>query len=110
MTLSNYDPLALLKTAISWPSTSKQQPRLDKHLRIGLAFVAGAGGRQPSWLVRPPQLVFDPDFIKIHGITADQVAGKPNSAICGQKIRQLLEGRIIIAPNAEFDINVSSGP
>ncbi|HWQ61588.1 MAG TPA: 3'-5' exonuclease, partial [Negativicutes bacterium] len=74
---------------------------------VGLAFVAG--GRivaNPSWLVRPPELLFDPGFVKIHGITADQVADKPEFGDLWPELRPHLEGRIIVAHNAQFDINV----
>jgi DNA polymerase III, epsilon subunit and related 3''-5'' exonucleases len=74
---------------------------------VGLAFVDG--GRvvaNPSWLVRPPELVFDPGFIKIHGITADQVAGQPEFSELWATLLPHLQGRTIVAHNAEFDVNV----
>lgn len=74
---------------------------------IGLAFVSG--GRivaNPSWLVRPPQLVFDPGFVRIHGITADQVADKPEFGELWGELKEHLEGGIIVAHNADFDVNV----
>lgn len=74
---------------------------------IGLAFVSG--GRivaNPSWLVRPPELLFDPGFVRIHGITADQVADKPEFCDLWPELKPHLEGRIIVAHNAEFDVNV----
>lgn len=74
---------------------------------VGLAFVAdGRIVANPSWLVRPPELIFDPGFIRIHGITADQVADKPEFGELWSELRPHLEGRIIVAHNAEFDINV----
>ncbi|MDT8901400.1 exonuclease domain-containing protein [Anaeroselena agilis] len=74
---------------------------------VGLAFVAdGRVVANPSWLVRPPQLIFDPGFVRIHGITADMAADKPEFGELWPELRPLLEGRIIIAHNAEFDINV----
>jgi DNA polymerase-3 subunit epsilon len=74
---------------------------------VGLAFVAdGRIVANPSWLVRPPDLLFDPGFVKIHGITADQVADKPEFGDLWPELRPHLEGRIIVAHNAEFDVNV----
>ncbi len=74
---------------------------------VGLAFVAG--GRivaNPSWLVRPPEMIFDPGFVRIHGITADQVADAPEFGDLWPLLAPHMEGRIIVAHNAEFDVNV----
>lgn len=79
----------------------------DSVCAVGLAFVAGGEiAAAPSWLVRPPRLVFDPGFIKIHGITAAAVQDKPEFADLWAEIWPYLEGRIIVAHNAEFDISV----
>jgi DNA polymerase III epsilon subunit family exonuclease len=108
MTLANNDLPALPQdcdfVALDFETANREWTSI---CAIGLAFVAG--GRvvaNPSWLVRPPQLVFDPGFIKIHGITADQVADKPEFCDLWPELRQHLEGRIIVAHNAEFDVNV----
>lgn len=72
---------------------------------VGLAFVSG--GRvtaNPAWLVRPPRLYFDPEFVKIHGITAAAVQDAPELGSLWAELAPLLENRIIIAHNAAFDI------
>jgi DNA polymerase-3 subunit epsilon len=74
---------------------------------VGLAFVVGGEiVANPSWLVRPPEPLFDPGFVRIHGITAAQVADKPEFADLWPQLRPYLEGKIIVAHNAEFVINV----
>lgn len=79
----------------------------DSVCALGLAFVTGGEVvANPSWLIRPPQLFFDPGFIKIHGITAADVQDKPEFAELWAELRRHLEGRIIVAHNAEFDISV----
>lgn len=45
---------------------------------VGIALVEGKEiVQRSSWLVRPPELDFDPYNIYIHGITEDDVRDKP---------------------------------
>ncbi|HMM21661.1 MAG TPA: exonuclease domain-containing protein [Selenomonadales bacterium] len=74
---------------------------------IGLAFVkGGAIVANHAWLIRPPKLSFDADFIKLHGITPEAVAGQPELPAIWEHLAKHLKGRLIVAHNAEFDINV----
>lgn len=74
---------------------------------IGLAFVKdGQVVANPSWLIRPPRLYFDPAFIQIHGIDADKVQAEPEFGAVWEWLEPHLDGRIIIAHNAAFDLNV----
>jgi DNA polymerase III subunit epsilon len=74
---------------------------------IGLALVkAGQVVANPSWLIRPPRLYFDPAFIQIHGIDADKVINEPEFDLVWEWLKPQLDGTIIIAHNAVFDINV----
>lgn len=58
-----------------------------------------------SFLVRPPELDFE--FTYIHGITADIVADKPTFAeLWHTHIRDLVDGQVLVAHNAKFDIKV----
>lgn len=59
-----------------------------------------------SMLIRPEPLEFNPYNIKIHGITPDMVADKPNFAMLWDNIKPMLDGKLVIAHNAAFDINV----
>lgn len=57
-------------------------------------------------LIRPPQLEFDFWNTKIHGITAKDVADKPTFCDLWPRIKPYLDGKIIVAHNAPFDISV----
>ena len=57
-------------------------------------------------LIRPPFMVFAPETVRIHGITPDMVAGKPKFNALWPAIRRHLDGRILAAPNAAFDMRV----
>jgi DNA polymerase III subunit epsilon len=74
---------------------------------IGLAFVKdGLVAANPSWLIRPPRLYFEPSFIDIHGIRPETVENQPMFSELWDLLHPYLEGHIVIAHNAEFDINV----
>lgn len=57
-------------------------------------------------LIRPPTLEFDERNIQIHGIRAKDVEHKPNFAAMWERIRTHLDGKIVIAHNAAFDMSV----
>lgn len=57
-------------------------------------------------LIRPPFMVFSPDNIRVHGITPEQVRGKPAFDLLWDQIHPLLDGRVVIAHYAAFDMRV----
>jgi exonuclease, DNA polymerase III, epsilon subunit family len=50
-----------------------------------------------------PQVFIMPDVIAIHGITNEMVQDKPVFKDIAPKIRELLEGNVLICHNADFD-------
>lgn len=62
--------------------------------------------KRSSMLIRPEPFEFNEYNIKIHGITPDMVYCEPTFAELWYKIRPMLEGKLVIAHNASFDINV----
>ncbi len=59
-----------------------------------------------SWLIRPPSMYFSPRNISIHGIRPTDVKNAPTMEGAWQEVSPLLEGEIIIAHNARFDVGV----
>jgi len=58
------------------------------------------------WLIRPPELRFNRFNTSLHKITAKDVEKKPEFYRVWPSIKKYLEGNIIIAHNASFDIAV----
>lgn len=58
------------------------------------------------WLVRPPRLYFSPRNISIHGIRPEHVTRAPTMQTLWQQLEPLLDGQILLAHNAGFDIGV----
>jgi DNA polymerase-3 subunit epsilon len=58
------------------------------------------------WLIRPPELYFNPYNTKIHGICEDDVRDKPEFSDLWDTVRFHLEGNIVLAHNATFDMGV----
>ncbi len=74
---------------------------------MGVAVVEGHEiVERASWLIRPPELYFNPYNTYIHGITESDVADKPEFHELWGDIRQYFEGSLLIAHNASFDISV----
>ena len=57
-------------------------------------------------LIRPPRLEFDPMNITIHHITPVMVRDAEDFAGIWPELRKHLEGRIVLAHNAPFDMGV----
>lgn len=61
---------------------------------------------EQSWLIRPPRLYFAPRNIAVHGIRPSQVRDAPSMADIWEEVEALLDGNVILAHNARFDIGV----
>ncbi len=59
-----------------------------------------------SWLIRPPDLRFNPYNTKIHGLSASDVCDMPKFDLLWSEIGPYLSNDFVIAHNAEFDIGV----
>ncbi len=75
--------------------------------QLGLVIVRqGRVHQELDWLIRPPRLYFSPRNTAIHGIRPKQVADAPSMEELWSNLSQVLDGQVIIAHNAKFDINV----
>lgn len=57
-------------------------------------------------LIKPPDMKFTPYNIRIHGIRPKDVAYQPDFAGIWPELSKRLEGKIVIAHNATFDMGV----
>jgi DNA polymerase III subunit epsilon len=74
---------------------------------LGVAVVRGGElVERAYWLIRPRDLYFNPFNTYIHGITARDVRGEPELPDLWPAIRPYLEGNMVIAHNASFDMSV----
>ena len=81
-------------------------------IALGLATIDAEKGEvieTRSWLIRPPRLVFNPDFIEIHGIRPEDVASQPTFRDLWPEIEPLLDDAWLVAHNASFDRSVLEG-
>lgn len=58
------------------------------------------------WLIRPPRMFFSRRNIEIHGISPAQVSDAATMEEVWQQVQPLVDGRVIVAHNARFDIGV----
>jgi DNA polymerase III subunit epsilon len=86
--------------------TATAQP--DSPCELGLAIVRGGVVREVrNWLIKPPQWpFFSPYNIAVHGITPQDVAQAPRWQDIWTEVAALLEGQVVVAHNAAFDMNV----
>jgi len=59
-----------------------------------------------SWLIRPPDMRFNIHHTRIHGITAGDMDGVPTFDMLWTDVRDYFKEDLIVAHNADFDINV----
>ena len=74
-----------------------------------LGIVSGgveAGKQEWYELIRPPQMKFDDNCIRVNQIRPEDVQDKPEFPDLWKEIYQLLEGQIVFAHNAPFDMGV----
>ena len=81
--------------------------RSDSACQLALVVVAqGEIVEEKSWLIKPRRNYFSPQCIAVHGILPEHVKDQPTwDKIC-EDVWQTLEGRIVVAHNAGFDIRV----
>ncbi|MDT8860117.1 3'-5' exonuclease [Alkalihalobacillus sp. MEB130] len=74
---------------------------------IGLVVVkSGEVTEEYYQLVKPNDMYFDPICVRIHGITSEDVKDAPSFSDVWKDISHLLEGNLVIAHNASFDMSV----
>jgi DNA polymerase-3 subunit epsilon len=79
----------------------------DSVCEIGLAIVKGGKiVSNPSWLVRPEDNYYNEFNISIHGIRPEDTENKPSFGQLWGEIRPLIEGQVLVAHNAVFDMYV----
>ncbi|MCS6916451.1 MAG: 3'-5' exonuclease [Chitinophagales bacterium] len=59
-----------------------------------------------GWLIRPPELRFDPYNTQLHGIAAEHVRLEPNFRELWNELQFYLQGEMLVAHNASFDLQV----
>jgi len=59
-----------------------------------------------SWLIRPPELWFDPWNSSIHGLSEQDVVDKPKFNKLWEEVKPYFEGNVLVAHFASFDLSV----
>lgn len=81
--------------------------KISSVCQVGLAIVKnGQVVDKLSWLVRPPELIFNRFNTYVHGIRLEDVENEPEFNEIWPEIKVYLEGNTVIAHNASFDILV----
>ncbi len=74
---------------------------------LGIAVVEdGRIAESRSWLIRPPELRFNPINTRVHGIHERDVVDKPTFDRLWPEIAPHLAGTLLVAHNAVFDMSV----
>ena len=74
-----------------------------------LGIAVAEGGRvvhSRAWLIRPPEMRFVPFNMGIHGISPKDVMGAPEFIDIWPVLQKYLDGRVVVAHNAGFDMSV----
>lgn len=81
--------------------------RADSACQLAAVVVRdGEIAAEHSWLIRPPRMYFSPRNISIHGIRPKDVESAPTMEGIWNELQPLLDGEVIIAHNARFDLGV----
>ena len=81
--------------------------RSDSACQLALVSVRqGVIEAEHSWLIRPPRMYFSRRNIAIHGIHPEHVTQAQTMEQLWPELSRLLEGRLLVAHNAGFDIGV----
>ncbi|MFH8974409.1 TerD family protein [Streptomyces sp. NPDC017890] len=106
LTSAAADPSDLRDYAFEWAlvdvETSGLVPRRDRVLSVAVVTL-GPDGEQTgefSTLLDPG---CDPGPVHVHGLTAERLRGAPAFEQVAERIGALLEGRVLVAHNAQFD-------
>ncbi|MEO8733365.1 MAG: 3'-5' exonuclease [Flavobacteriales bacterium] len=80
----------------------------DSPCEMGLAIVRnGEVVEVRNWLIKPRQWpYFSPFTIAVHGIRPEHVASAPRFAEVWAEAMPLMQGAVVVAHNAAFDMNV----
>ncbi len=73
---------------------------------VGLVDVRGGRIVEEYYTLVNPHDDFDYFCIAVHGITPDQVENSPSFADIWPELRRRIEGRVLVAHNASFDMSV----
>jgi len=58
------------------------------------------------WLIKPPEMRFEPMNVWIHGIKEEDVENEKTFLELWDEIKPYLDGKLVVAHNAAFDMNV----
>lgn len=80
----------------------------DSPCEMGLAIVRGGEVREVhNWLIKPRQWpFFSPFTMAVHGIRPEDVADAPGFAEVWEEAMPVMQGNLVVAHNAAFDMNV----
>ncbi|UKJ73672.1 3'-5' exonuclease [Azospirillum brasilense] len=74
---------------------------------IGVAWIEdGRVVETEEHLIRPREMRFNPFNTAVHGLRAEDVAGAPEFPEVWHRFARRLDGRLVLAHNASFDISV----
>lgn len=81
--------------------------KMNSACSLGMTFIKNNQiVNEKYYLIQPPTLHFDPETIKIHGLTSDDVRDAKKFNEIWEEIKPYFIGSTIIAHNAHFDMSV----
>ena len=74
--------------------------------QVGLVVVKNSEiTREIAQLIKPPGNEYSPYNIQVHGITPEDTENSPTFADIWDKMRPYIEGQLVVAHNAAFDVS-----